>query len=59
MFVTDSHCDMQVPSEYDGLAYIFGGSGTVSGTKGKKTQALVFGAGDHITASTDDPEGMR
>lgn len=50
---------VQVASEYDGMAYIFDGSGTVGGTKGSKQQALVFGAGDHLTASTDDPKGMR
>eukprot|EP00884_Botryococcus_braunii_P015832 jgi/Botrbrau1/2932/Bobra.0026s0007.1 len=48
-----------VPAEYNGFVYISDGSGEVSGTEAKRTQALVLGPGDLITASTTDPEGLR
>ncbi len=35
------------------------GSGSISGTAAKPQQALVFGPGDHVEASTDDPKGLR
>ena len=50
---------LQIDSDWNGFAYVSNGSGKIGGTKGKKEQALVLGKGNLVTASTDDPEGLR
>ncbi|CAD7702116.1 unnamed protein product [Ostreobium quekettii] len=48
-----------IPSEWSGFAYVCDGSGTISGTRGSRRQALVFGPGDHVQAAADAGESMR
>ena len=50
---------MQIEEDWAGFAYVSDGSGKIGGTKGAREQALVLGTGDSITATTDNPEGMR
>ena len=35
------------------------GSGKICGTQGSCEHALVLGPGDHVTATTNDEEGLR
>ena len=49
----------QIEEDWSGFAYISDGAGKIGGTKGVREQALVLGKGDTISASTDNPEGMR
>lgn len=48
-----------IPSEWNGFAFICDGSGTISGTQGRKRQALVFGQGDRIEAKAGQGDDMR
>jgi redox-sensitive bicupin YhaK (pirin superfamily) len=48
-----------IDPSFNGFAYICDGSGTVGGTKGRREQNLVLGAGDLVTATTTDPAGLR
>eukprot|EP00798_Chlamydomonas_sp_ICE-L_P021311 gene21311-28242_t len=48
-----------VPKEWSGFAYVYEGSGTISGTKGVIEQALVLGEGDHIRADATGPDGFK
>eukprot|EP00879_Flechtneria_rotunda_P021208 GHRR01022341.1.p1 GENE.GHRR01022341.1~~GHRR01022341.1.p1 ORF type:complete len:191 (+),score=76.57 GHRR01022341.1:780-1352(+) len=41
---------VQVPNGWAGFAYVYDGSGDLSGTPAKPQHALVLGDGDHITA---------
>ena len=49
----------QVPRGWNGFAYVCAGSGRLCGTQGTCEHALVFGPGDHVTATTNDDEGFR
>lgn len=48
-----------VPEEWNGFVYIADGSGNVSGSTASREQSLIFGPGDHIIATTNNPEGLR
>ena len=50
---------MQVDPKFNGFVYVCDGSGMIGGTKGKREQSLVLGPGDHVTATTSDPSGLR
>ena len=49
----------QVPVGWTGFAYVCDGSGQICGTQGSCQHALVFGPGDHVTATTNDEQGLR
>lgn len=48
-----------MPRGWNGFAYVCVGSGKICGTQGTCEHALVFGPGDHVTATTNDKEGLR
>ncbi|KAL0023510.1 hypothetical protein WJX79_005408 [Trebouxia sp. C0005] len=48
-----------VPRGWNGFAYVCAGSGRICGHQGSCEHALVFGPGDHVTATTSDEEGLR
>ena len=50
---------LQVPRGWNGFAYVCAGSGRICGTQGSSEHALVFGPGDHVTATTNDESGLR
>lgn len=50
---------MQIPPAWNGFAYVCDGSGRICGTQANREHALVFGPGDHVTASTNDEAGLR
>ena len=52
-------CTCQIPRGWNGFAYVCAGSGRLCGTQGTREHALVFGPGDHVTATTNDDEGFR
>ena len=50
---------LQVPRGWNGFAYVCAGSGRICGTQGSSEHALVFGPGDHVTATTNEESGLR
>ena len=50
---------LQVARGWNGFAYVCAGSGRICGTQGSCEHALVFGPGDHVTATSNDEEGLR
>ncbi|KAL3157348.1 hypothetical protein ABBQ32_011831 [Trebouxia sp. C0010 RCD-2024] len=49
----------EVPRNWNGFVYVCAGSGRICGTQGSCQHALVFGPGDHVTATTTDEQGLR
>eukprot|EP00891_Asterochloris_glomerata_P003526 jgi/Astpho2/3526/fgenesh1_pm.00057_%23_4_t len=49
----------EIPEEWTAFAYVAQGSGKLSGTRGSAEQALVFGKGNLVEASTEDAAGLR
>ena len=50
---------MQIPEEWTAFAYVAQGGGKLSGTRGSAEQALVFGKGNLVEATTEDAAGLR
>ena len=50
---------LQIPEEWTVFAYVAQGSGKLSGTRGSAEQALVFGKGNLVEATTEDASGLR
>lgn len=50
---------LQIAPAWNGFAYVCDGSGRICGTQGNREHALVFGPGDHVTATTNDEAGLR
>ena len=50
---------LQIPEEWTAFAYVAQGSGKLSGTRGSAEQALVFGKGNLVEATTEDAAGLR
>jgi redox-sensitive bicupin YhaK (pirin superfamily) len=48
-----------VTEGWNAFAYIYNGTGQLSGTKARRGHALVLGPGGHITASTNSSSGLR
>lgn len=48
-----------INKDWNGFVYVSDGSGVIGGTQGKREQALVLDSGDHLTATTTDPAGLR
>lgn len=59
MLFIHSYTYAQVPRGWNGFAYACAGSGRICGTQASCEHALVFGPGDHVTATTSDEEGLR
>lgn len=57
--LTDGRAVLQIDPSFNGFAYVCDGSGKIGGTKGSREQNLVLGPGDHLTATTSDPAGLR
>jgi hypothetical protein len=48
-----------VEQGWNAFAYIYNGTGSVSGSRARRGHALVLGPGGHLTASSSDPAGLR
>eukprot|EP00955_Chlamydomonas_euryale_P085448 364100-Chlamydomonas_euryale.AAC.26 len=48
-----------VPSDWNGFAYVYFGSGNISGTNAKEEHTLVFGPGDHMQATAQPGGELR
>jgi hypothetical protein len=48
-----------VAHSWAALAYVYSGSGSISGSAARRGHALVLGPGGHITASASGGAGLR
>lgn len=52
-------CNTQIPSSWNGFAYICDGEGTIGDIQAPRENAMVLGKGDMVTASVSAGGYMR